>query len=167
MAINNLISVAIAICLVSITTIQGNNGSGRRGAKDHIHIEIDPQDDKSIKEANEDVEHIEDHYDGKVKLDYKSMTTEERLWHFFTQHDFNNDEYLDGLELYHAWGERVSLPNDAHGLDHNSEKYKNSVEKAYERLTAGIDRILSKYDINKDGYLEYVEYLQMGSRGMR
>lgn len=64
------------------------------------------------------------------------------IFYFFELHDFDKNEKLDGLELYHTL------------TDHTSDKYLSDAEA--ESL---IDDILQKHDLNDDGYVSYVELM--------
>ncbi|XP_063692416.1 multiple coagulation factor deficiency protein 2 homolog [Bolinopsis microptera] len=69
------------------------------------------------------------------------MTEEEQLhFHWFRQHDYDNNKHLDGLELVHA----ISHFNDG------------PMDEA--ALIEVIDEILQADDKNNDGLLDYIEF---------
>jgi len=81
---------------------------------------------------------------GELTDEMKNQMTEEEQLHFhwFRQHDYDNNKHLDGLELVHA----ISHFNDG-PMDE-------------EALIEVIDEILQADDKNNDGLLDYIEFSQ-------
>merc|ERR1712062_593498 len=69
-----------------------------------------------------DMDHIKEHYNGEVDLDASKTSKEELRFHFFKQHDFNNDNKLDGLEMLQAF--KHIIPYEADGEDHPADQVK-------------------------------------------
>ncbi|XP_071832107.1 multiple coagulation factor deficiency protein 2 homolog isoform X2 [Apostichopus japonicus] len=91
-----------------------------------------------------DADHIKEHHAeelGDVKLE--DMSQEELEFRFFSNHDFNNDTNLDGLELYqafaHSWSQVDQLETQKH-------------------IVKTVDLVLETDDLDKDGYITYQEY---------
>merc|ERR1712066_913416 len=108
-----------------------------------------------------------------AKKDPKDMDEQELRFYMFKQHDFDNDDKLDGLEL---------LKNVMKHYDENLDKYKRKVAEArdendqdrVEKKQAKIDEMLERmeetnvvknieeylrrFDKNGDGYIDYAEY---------
>ncbi|CAH1790754.1 unnamed protein product [Owenia fusiformis] len=154
------VSVAMVICMVAMATAENVRVEVDVNGEIHYHHEIDPDDEDTLNKASEDAEHIQDHYKGQVKLDFNSMPKEEKEFHFFKQHDFNHDGQLDGIEIYHAFGERVRHPQypTEGSYEEREKEYLEKVDRLTLRLTKGIDRMLNKIDSNDDGYVTYVEF---------
>lgn len=101
--------------------------------------------------ANEK-EHIAEHFD--VPIDTSKMTEQELQFHYFKMHDADNNNKLDGCEL---------VKSLLHWHDQGSKSGQNHVvEKIFqdEELVTLIDPILKMDDGNRDGYIDYPEFVQ-------
>ncbi|KAK2143390.1 hypothetical protein LSH36_845g02107 [Paralvinella palmiformis] len=81
-------------------------------------------------------------------------------FHFFKTHDFNEDNHLDGLELWkaieHSMEKQISKIVDDSKLSDGSKKRR--VARLYLQLEGTVDKILHDDDRNRDGYLSYSEF---------
>lgn len=99
-------------------------------------------------------EHIAEHME--VPMDTSKMTDQELQFHYFKMHDADNNNKLDGCELIKSlihWHEQGSK-------DQNSQ---NKVEDKLfkdDELVNLIDPILNMDDLNKDGYIDYPEFVR-------
>ncbi|XP_011877062.1 PREDICTED: multiple coagulation factor deficiency protein 2 homolog isoform X3 [Vollenhovia emeryi] len=82
------------------------------------------------------------------QLDFSKMTEQEIEFHYFHIHDIDNNTKLDGLEILHAL---------QHTLHENDEE--DAIQSDIDWIVGLIDKVLEEDDLNKDGYLEYVEYV--------
>ncbi|XP_066142038.1 multiple coagulation factor deficiency protein 2 homolog isoform X1 [Euwallacea fornicatus] len=97
-------------------------------------------------------EHIQEHME--VPIDTSKMTEQELQFHYFKMHDADNNNKLDGCELIKSlihWHEQGS-----------KEKQGQIEEKIFkdEELINLIDPILNVDDGNKDGYIDYPEFIR-------
>jgi Ca2+-binding EF-hand superfamily protein len=108
----------------------------------------------------QDKEHIREHMseyykeeDLEEQLDLESEDA--MLFHYFKLHDTDNNNKLDGLELYH-------------GMAHTTHEHKEREEKGeapkftmnHKMLTNFVDRVLEMDDLNEDGFIDYYEFTQ-------
>ncbi|XP_059054991.1 multiple coagulation factor deficiency protein 2 homolog isoform X1 [Achroia grisella] len=101
-------------------------------------------------------EHIQEHMD--VPIDTSKMSEQELQFHYFKMHDADNNNKLDGCELikslihWHEQGHKQApqAPNPPVG------------EKIFgdDELINLIDPILNMDDHNKDGYIDYPEFIR-------
>lgn len=94
-----------------------------------------------------------------VPIDTSKMSEQELQFHYFKMHDADNNNKLDGCELIKSlihWHEQ--------GSKHSSEQQQvpQVEEKIFsdEELNTLIDPILSSDDLNKDGYIDYPEFIR-------
>ncbi|EEB16758.1 mcfdp2, putative [Pediculus humanus corporis] len=100
-------------------------------------------------------EHIQEHLD--VPVDTSKMTEQELQFHYFKMHDADNNNKLDGCELIKSlihWHEQGH--KDPHG------QVPTGPDKLFkdEELISLIDPILAMDDTNKDGYIDYPEFIK-------
>ena len=67
-------------------------------------------------------------------------------YYWFSLHDYNNDEHLDGHELRHAW------------MASNPEKYSKEVVEPM------VDKIIERDDTDNDGRISWAEYLSANNK---
>ena len=84
-------------------------------------------------------------------MDKLNLSTEEATqFHYFKLHDTDNNNKLDGLELYAA-------------IDHFSE-HQDNVEKPivleHPQIVLVVDRVLEEDDLNEDGFIDYFEFIK-------
>jgi len=101
-----------------------------------------------------DVEHIKEHLkedNPQVKTD--NLSEADMQFHYFKAHDSDNDDKLDGIELANAM---------AHYHDEDAgEKPEDYTEH---ELASMVDQILDEDDLNKDGYIDYPEFIASQKR---
>lgn len=117
-----------------------------------------------------DTEHIrEDLGEWVSKVDTHKMTPEELEFHYFKLHDFDNNTKLDGLEILQAIHHTVHYNEEqAEGgayhdhqqqIETQTEKSENSDQDDFDYFVELIDQVLEQDDLDKDGYLSYIEYV--------
>ncbi|XP_064077990.1 activating signal cointegrator 1 complex subunit 2 homolog [Macrobrachium nipponense] len=101
-------------------------------------------------------DHIKDHLE--VPIDTSGMSEQELQYHYFKMHDADNNNKLDGQELI------KSLFHWHDAANHEPGKTGHPVPEAKlftdEELVAMIDPILDQDDKNKDGFIDYPEFVQ-------
>ncbi|CAH1264300.1 MCFD2 [Branchiostoma lanceolatum] len=97
----------------------------------------------------QDLNHMKEHLDPLVGKSTSEMSEEELQFHYFTQHDYDKNNRLDGIEL-------VSAMTHFHEDDH--DKSHNDPQLTEEEITATIDQILRDDDRNRDGFIDYAEF---------
>ncbi|KAI5711827.1 hypothetical protein M8J76_014175 [Diaphorina citri] len=114
-----------------------------------------------VQDMSHEREHIQEHFD--VPIDTSKMSEQELQFHYFKMHDADNNNKLDGCELIKSlihWHE--------HGQKdpHTGEPTKAPEPKVFsdEELVKLIDPILNMDDINKDGYIDYPEFIRAQSK---
>ncbi|CAG7785439.1 unnamed protein product, partial [Allacma fusca] len=100
-------------------------------------------------------QHIQEHMD--VPIDTSQMSEQELQFHYFKMHDSDNNNKLDGCELVKSlihWHDQAN--HDPHaGVPIPEAKVFND-----EELSNMIDPILKNDDKNKDGFIDYGEFVQ-------
>ncbi|KAH1005650.1 hypothetical protein HUJ04_006591 [Dendroctonus ponderosae] len=96
--------------------------------------------------------HIQEHME--VPIDTSKMSDQELQFHYFKMHDSDNNNKLDGCELIKSlihWHEQGS-----------KEKQGEIEEKIFkdEELVNLIDPILNVDDTNRDGFIDYPEFIK-------
>ncbi|XP_048003121.1 nuclear transcription factor Y subunit beta isoform X2 [Leguminivora glycinivorella] len=101
-------------------------------------------------------EHIQEHMD--VPIDTSKMSEQELQFHYFKMHDADNNNKLDGCELIKSlihWHEQGSKQQPQPGSPPAGEKIFGDDE-----LVNLIDPILNMDDHNRDGYIDYPEFIR-------
>ncbi|KAK9889439.1 hypothetical protein WA026_004708 [Henosepilachna vigintioctopunctata] len=97
-------------------------------------------------------DHIAEHLD--MPLDTSKMSEQELQFHYFKLHDADNNNKLDGCEL---------IKSLIHWHDQGKDKANGPGEDKIfkdDELTSLIDPILNVDDSNKDGYIDYPEFIR-------
>jgi len=104
--------------------------------------------------------HIQEHM--QVPIDTSKMTEAELQFHYFKMHDSDNNNKLDGCELIKSL---IHWHVDEHknpraSEDENSEGTGAKAGQIYtdQGLADVIDYVLKTMDLDKDGYVDYIEY---------
>ncbi|XP_025830948.1 regulator of nonsense transcripts 1 isoform X3 [Agrilus planipennis] len=115
------------------------------------HAHGAPQKVLNAANMEHEKEHIAEHLD--VPIDTSKMTEQELQFHYFKMHDADNNNKLDGCELIKSlihWHEQGGK-----GPNHVEEKIFKD-----EELVTLIDPILNTDDTNRDGYIDYPEFIR-------
>ncbi|XP_034933800.1 multiple coagulation factor deficiency protein 2 homolog [Chelonus insularis] len=119
----------------------------------HSH-DVPPQQLLNAANIAQEKAHIQEHMD--VPIDTSKMSEQELQFHYFKMHDADNNNKLDGCELikslihWHEQGHKdPNQPNAAEGKLFKDDELINL-----------IDPILNMDDVNKDGYIDYPEFIQ-------
>ncbi|XP_073966696.1 multiple coagulation factor deficiency protein 2 homolog isoform X1 [Choristoneura fumiferana] len=101
-------------------------------------------------------DHIQEHMD--VPIDTSKMSEQELQFHYFKMHDADNNNKLDGCELIKSlihWHEQGHKQPTQEGAPPVGEKIF-----ADDELVNLIDPILNMDDHNRDGYIDYPEFVR-------
>ena len=79
------------------------------------------------------------------------MSDEDLQFHYFKLHDYDNNNKLDGIEL----GNAMTHFHD----EENPQDQTETTSYTDEQLSSMIDQILEEDDVNKDGYIDYTEFV--------
>ncbi|GIX87001.1 multiple coagulation factor deficiency protein 2 [Caerostris extrusa] len=114
----------------------------------------------------QDREHIKEHLQGVVNQpDVSKMSEEELQFHYFKMHDNDDNNKLDGCELIKSvlhWHVEESNAMGANAPEQGTTKIFQDNE-----LSLMIDPILDMDDRNKDGFIDYPEFVNaQKSRGL-
>ncbi|CAG5001276.1 unnamed protein product [Parnassius apollo] len=108
-------------------------------------------------------DHIKEHMD--VPIDTSKMSEQELQFHYFKMHDADNNDKLDGCELIKSlihWHEQGHKQQPQPGSPPVGEKIFTD-----EELTNLIDPILNMDDHNRDGYIDYPEFVRAQQKTQR
>uniref|UniRef100_A0A914X1H7 EF-hand domain-containing protein n=1 Tax=Plectus sambesii TaxID=2011161 RepID=A0A914X1H7_9BILA len=98
-----------------------------------------------------DADHIKQHLENQIDTDKLELNEEQKRFHYFSMHDLNKDNRIDGNEIIKAMAHEHTS-----AMDGNRDQAPLS-EAALETLT---DSILQEIDYNNDGYVDYAEYIR-------
>ena len=96
--------------------------------------------------------HIKEHLKEVTDVKEDTMSEDDLQFHYFKLHDNDGNDKLDGIELVNAMTHFHDEENAQAG-ESNVPQYKD------EQLASMIDQILEEDDINKDGYIDYSEFV--------
>ena len=99
----------------------------------HAHIDLNTEEGK---------EHLKQDLHGKTEKDTSRMNFKELQFHYFREHDINDDSRLDGTEIV------ASL------LHHSGDKHFFMDDD----VAPMIDDLMRSKDKNDDGLLTFIEY---------
>ncbi|CAH1793296.1 unnamed protein product [Owenia fusiformis] len=129
----------------------------------HSNPDLDPDDPGSVEKVLQDTEHMKEHYGGKMdKVDWTKMTNNERLFHFFKINDHDENNKLDGLELwkgYNHWMGDFSKPKTSLQGEEREAFYEKLANNRFKSIQRIVDNFLDE-DQNDDGYLTFAEYVR-------
>ncbi|XP_070578775.1 multiple coagulation factor deficiency protein 2 homolog [Ptychodera flava] len=135
-------SFLVLLCCVTICTSQDAH---MHEGKAHADQRMKPLKDKT---KIHDQQHILDHLEGQINKPESEMTEQELQFHYFKVHDYDNNNKLDGIEL-------VAAMTHYHEEDEGHEA-EQMTEKDMAEM---IDTILEEDDANKDGYIDFPEFV--------
>ena len=98
-------------------------------------------------------EHLGEYYDDQDVDEQLNLDSDEATqFHYFKLHDYNNDNKLDGLELFSA-------------INHYSQEHSNEGEGErdpipQDQIEALVDTVLEQDDFNDDGFIDYFEFVK-------
>ncbi|GJQ82845.1 hypothetical protein Trydic_g2585 [Trypoxylus dichotomus] len=157
-------SVLFFIWIASCTGIRGpHHPRGGVIVKHHVHYKPsrDGVEEKLTQneELMHDKTHIQEHLEEIIeKPDLSKLTDEELEFYYFQLHDTDNNSKLDGLEMLHA----ILHTTHSGQSQEQTENEENELDKGSDDLEYYIeliDRVLAEDDKNKDGYLNYPEFV--------
>ncbi|KHJ79913.1 hypothetical protein OESDEN_20425 [Oesophagostomum dentatum] len=77
------------------------------------------------------------------------MTEEQQRFHYFSMNDLDKDNRIDGIEIIKALTH-----------SHEDETGPGLPIKDEDELITLVDNVLKDMDLNRDGYIDYAEYLK-------
>ncbi|CAI4223351.1 unnamed protein product [Auanema sp. JU1783] len=92
-----------------------------------------------------DEAHIKQHLENKIEVE--KLSEEQQRFHYFSMHDLNKDQYIDGIEIVKALTH-----------DHENESGPGIRIDDEENIVTMVDGVLKDLDINGDGLIDYAEY---------
>jgi hypothetical protein len=105
------------------------------------------------KDLKHEAEHMQEHMD--IPMDTSKMTEQELQFHYFKMHDSDGNDKLDGCELVKSlihWHDAANHDPKAGPLP-DAKIFKDT------ELINMIDPILEADDRNKDGFIDYPEFI--------
>jgi len=98
-------------------------------------------------------EHMKEH---QAHIDTSNMSEQELQFHYFKMHDSDGNNKLDGLELVKSlihWHDEANHDPKSGRAPPEAKIFKD------EELQNMIDPILDSDDKNKDGFIDYPEFI--------
>merc|ERR1711874_764203 len=118
------------------------------------HIHPHARSAKKMETPEEARNHLELELESFNFDSVENMTEEERDFHYFRLHDFDQNDLLDGLEVFKA------LVHESHSSEGAGSEQGGGVQKQYfDDIVEMIDKVLEQDDANKDGFLSYSEFV--------
>ena len=176
-----LISVTIVSFLLSIIEGWKPPGMSERVEDNHDHSDLvnnvpdshqrhhDHSDSVDVVDIVTDTEHMVDdlgEFTLYTKTQLDRMEVDQKVFLWFSAHDWDEDSHLDGLEMlkalshdhnYHHENEESIPEGDAW---HDTAQHTEPAERQRFRRTEKIvDRILEEDDSNKDGLVSFPEFM--------
>ncbi|XP_031549173.1 multiple coagulation factor deficiency protein 2 homolog [Actinia tenebrosa] len=94
-----------------------------------------------------DKEHIKEHLKDEIDVKDENLKEEDLQFHYFKLHDYDGNNKLDGIELMNAM------------THYHDEEDNSTTTYTDDQLSSMIDQILGEDDTNKDGYIDYPEFI--------
>ena len=92
--------------------------------------------------------HIKEHLKDEIDLKDEQMSDEDLQFHYFKLHDYDHNNKLDGIELMNAMTHYHDEDSDGKNPHYTDDEMGHM-----------IDQILEEDDLNKDGYIDYPEFV--------
>lgn len=121
----------------------------------HVQHHGQPQQVLNANNLQQEKAHIAEHME--VPIDTSKMSEQELQFHYFKMHDSDNNNKLDGCELIKSlihWHEESKNQEQTGQPGHQDKIFSN------DELSALIDPILSSDDHNRDGFIDYPEFVR-------
>jgi len=107
-------------------------------------------------------EHLKEHLKESLGIDDKTadqwLQENDEHMQFFLVHDYDHNSKLDGLELL------KSIIHHEHQHREGHDEKKEEPQQDPEQFASFIDTLMDDNDTNKDGYLDYMEYMAFVKR---
>lgn len=116
------------------------------------HIHDHPQQILNAANIVQEKAHIAEHME--IPIDTSKLSEQELQFHYFKMHDADNNSKLDGCELIKSLIHWHEQGNQEAGAVAGDKLFSDA------ELVSLIDPILSMDDSNKDGYIDYPEFIQ-------
>ncbi|XP_071996871.1 multiple coagulation factor deficiency protein 2 homolog isoform X1 [Engystomops pustulosus] len=124
------------------------------GTPSTVKVEF-PKDVFHNKTIITDHHHLEEDLKHELgEIDLEKASEDELEFYYFTTHDYDHNKLLDGLEILAALQE--SLDDHIGNVFTREEKMKHYIEMT--------DEVLEVDDLDKDGFLSFVEYMHSQKR---
>lgn len=133
---------------------------------DHV-LHHDHSDNIDVADLVTDTEHmVDDLGDWYTKEELETMNVDEKVFTWFTAHDWDVDDHLDGLELVKALShehnyhhpEEENIPEEDHL--HDPAQHTDAAERQrFRRVEKIVDEILEEDDSNYDGLVSFPEFM--------
>jgi len=127
----------------------------------------DHSDNIDVVDLVTDIEHIiDDIGDLYTKTELETMNVDEKVFTWFSAHDWDADEHLDGVELVKALSHEHNYhhPEEEHIPEeddlHDPAQHTDAADRQRFRRTVKIvDQILEEDDSNNDGLVSFAEFM--------
>lgn len=144
---DNCCLMIVVLACIHISSQHGGHGGGDKQKDGQRQVPL--HDSKHV----HDKDHIKEHLKEEINLKDENLSDADMQFHYFKAHDNDNDDKLDGIELANAM---------AHYHDEDAgEKPEDYTES---ELASMVDQILDEDDLNKDGYIDYPEFIASQKR---
>lgn len=106
-------------------------------------------------ESAHDASHIKEHLKDVVDKPKEEMSEEELEFHYFKLHDYDKNNKLDGVEIVKA----ITHFHADEGHEETDQQRQERKVFSDDELSNIVDLVLQEDDLDKDGYIEYVEFV--------
>lgn len=129
--------------------------------KDHDHSKNIDLGDLVV-----DIDHLSDDLGDMISKDQlKEMVTDEKVFTWFSSHDWSQDKHLDGLELVKSLSHEHNYHHhdeESNGVEDNHDPAQHTAtanKQRFKRTVKIVDTLLANHDPNKDGLLSFPEFM--------
>ena len=104
---------------------------------------------------------MKDYYKEDDMEEQLNLSDEEATWfHYFKLHDYDNNDKLDGLELYTAIEHYAGDHHDEEETGENGE-HRQTFKPDHQQVIQIVDTVLEMDDFNDDGFVDYYEFIKV------
>ena len=97
--------------------------------------------------------------EGDMEEQLNLESEESTRFHYFKLHDYDNNNKLDGLELYAAIAHYSSEHHDGDGAETADNAGHGGPTLEHDQITSLVDNVLQEDDLNEDGFVDYYEFV--------
>ncbi|XP_022912732.1 multiple coagulation factor deficiency protein 2 homolog isoform X2 [Onthophagus taurus] len=131
-------------------------------AQHHVHYKPSKINGESKFNQDEqllhDTEHLQEHLgEMNQEIDLSKLSKEELEFYYFQLHDADHNSKLDGLEILQA------IMHTTHSLEENENSTASQANDIAYYIEL-IDKALEEDDVDKDGFLNYPEFISGGRK---
>lgn len=148
-------------------TVNHDHSDQQKDIPEGHEIHHDHSDNIDVVDLVTDTEHlVDDLGDWYTKAELETMNVDEKIFTWFTAHDWDTDDHLDGLEMLKAMSHEHNYhhPEEEHIPEddqvHDPAQHTDAAERQrFRRIEKIVDTILEEDDSNFDGLVSFPEFM--------